>query len=197
MRAQVTHRSAAAIGLAASLVGTSVLAGCSSPTTSDSAPAVKPSASAAAVVRLALPAELYGLPQSKDEKWLKVPKSMEVALKGDVLPPEGGSVAAAYLDPADVLETIELSVAAGRVVDPASVLRRNLGTQTVELEDVRPVDLGTGGAVGSCGVSHELRPAVETICNWAAPGSVGWVRITSLKKDRRDRFAELHSQLVR
>lgn len=195
MLVSVTRRSAAAsTGLVAMLGGALVLVGCASSSTPAAAPAAKPSASVAPVVKFVIPAEVNGLPRSTDDKWLKIPKSSETFLKGKVLSPTGGSVAAAYVAP-DLLETIEVSAAAGRVVDPAGTLRQLTQNRSLELKDVRPADPGTAGGVGTCGVSRDFAPpSVLTVCDWAEPGSVGTVRFMSLK-DRRGKFADVRAQL--
>jgi hypothetical protein len=194
-RKDLMRLSAAATTAMVTLLG-SALAGCSSAT--EPGPAVAevvtvPSPSAAPAVRFVLPAELAGLPRQQAAKWTKEPKSMATFLEGKVLSPTG-SVAAAYLDPDDTSETIELSAAAGRVADPAGTLRQLTGNLTVELTDVRPADPGTPGGVGTCGVSKEASPAVRTLCHWAEPGSVGSVTFWS-RKDKRAGFAEVRAQL--
>jgi len=191
MRVSVTHRSVAAPTSLAAMLGCAlIVVGCASPST----PAAKPSASVAAIVQFAVPAKVNGLPRSTDDKWLKIPKSAETFLKGKVLSPTGGSVAAAYVAP-DLLETIELSAAAGRVVDPAWTRRQLTQNRAIKLEEVRPADPGFVGGVGTCGVSRDFAPpSVLTICDWAEPGSVGTVRFMSLK-DRRGMFADLRAQL--
>lgn len=194
MSASAAHRSVAApVGLAALLGGALILAGCTSPSTPTETPATKPSASVAPVVRFVVPAEMNGVPRSTDDKWLKIPKSEETALKRDVLSPTGGSLAAAYVAP-DHSEVIEIGAAAGRVVNPAWTLRQ-LQSGSLGQEDVRPADPGTAGGVGSCGVSRDYNPPlVLTVCVWAEPGSVGSVRFMALK-DRRDKFAKVRAQL--
>ncbi|GAA3940274.1 hypothetical protein [Actinoplanes auranticolor] len=177
------------------LCGLLALAGCSaSDPKPATAPTVTPSPSAAPpVVRLVLPAEMNGLPRTTTAKWLKRPKSAEKFLKRHVFAPTGASVAAAYLDPDDISETVEVSAASGQVADPAATLRM-LTANSVTLEDVRPAAPGTPGGVGTCGLSREQQPAVATVCHWAEPGSVGWVTIWSLK-DRRKSFAGIRAQL--
>lgn len=194
MRAPVMPLSrAAATGLAASLVGLLGLTGCTSPASPAPPPAAKPSASATPPVRFEIPAEVNGLPRTTDDRWLKIPKSKATFLEGKVLGPTT-SIAAAYLNPDDISETVEVSAAAGRVVDPAGTLRQLTGNLSIELTDVRPADPGTPGGVGTCGVSRKNRPAVQTVCHWAEPGSVGAVTIWSLK-DRRDRLAGLRARI--
>ncbi|RSM57697.1 hypothetical protein DMB66_32165 [Actinoplanes sp. ATCC 53533] len=199
MLASVTRRSVAALtGLAAMLGGALILAGCGSPATPAAAPAAAPatklSASVAPVVQFAVPAKMSGLRQATDDESLKRPKSAETFLKGKVLSPTGGSVAAVYVAP-DQFETIELSAAAGRVVDPAGTLRQLTQARPIDLKEVRPADPGTAGGVGTCGVSRDYAPPlVLTLCDWAEPGSVGAIRFLSLK-DRRGMFAEIRAQL--
>jgi hypothetical protein len=195
MPVPVTHRSVVvSTGLTMMLGGAFALVGCASPSTPPAAPAAAPSASVAPVVQFAIPAKVNGLPLSTDDKWLKRPKSAETFLKGKVLTPAGGSMAAAYVAP-DLLETIEVSAAAGRVVDPAGTLRQLTQNRPINLTEVRPADPGTAGGVGTCGVSRDFAPPLLlTICDWAEPGSVGTVRFMSLK-DRRSGFADLRAQL--
>jgi hypothetical protein len=196
MLVSVTHRSVAALtGPAAMLGGALILAGCASPVAAPvAAPVVKPSASVAPIVEFAVPAKVGGLPRATDDESLKRPKSAETFLKGKVRSPAGGSVAAAYVSP-DLIETIELSAAAGRVIDPAGTLRQLTQGRPIDLKEVRPADPGTAGGVGTCGVSRDYAPPlVLTLCDWAEPGSVGTVRFLS-PKDRRGMFADIRAQL--
>ena len=171
--------------------GSLLLAGCSSTPEPAPAPAAaKPSPSAAPLVKLALPATLTGLPRQTADKWTKLAKSRTAALERSVLSPAGDSVAGAYLEPDDISESVEVSAAAGRVADPVSALRLLTGNLTTELTDVRPAEVGTPGGVGTCGVSTKEKPAVQTVCHWAEPGSVGSVTFWSLK-DKRAAFAEV------
>lgn len=198
MRAWTTYRSAAAPAALAALLGAVLaLTGCSTPSSPSApaaAPTAEPSASAAPAVRLKAPAKLHGLPRSTSAKWLKAPKGMEWFLKGKVLSPTSSAVAT-YRDPDGVSDTVELSAVAGRVSHPTSTLRLLTMADVHDLDEVRPTDVGVPGGLAMCGLSDELRPAVVTICNWAEPGSVGWVRITSME-DRRDWFTGLRAELT-
>ena len=182
------------VTLAVLLGGSLLLTGCSSSPEPAAAPAAKPSPSAAPVVKFALPATLNGLPRQTSDKWTKIAKSTTVFLEGKVLQPAGGSVAGAYLEPDNIAESVEVSAAAGRVADPAGTLRMLTGNLAVELSDVRPAEVGTPGGVGTCGVSKKDKPAVQTVCHWAEPGSVGSVTFWSLK-DKRAAFAEVKGLL--
>jgi hypothetical protein len=186
MRARITH--------AALLTGL-MLAGCSSssPAAAPSAPAtVRPTPSPAPAVRFTAPAEVNGLPRAKAAKWLKRPKSQADFFRKRVVR-STGTLAAAYLDPANPAEVIEISAAAGEVAAPAVTLRQ-ITVMTADLEDVRPADPGTADGVGTCGVSRRHDPAVVTVCHWAEPGGIGAVTIWSLK-DRRKSFAGIRGQI--
>jgi hypothetical protein len=178
------------VPLTALLGGALLLAGCSSSPEPAPAPAAQPSPSAAPLVELVLPATLTGLPRQTAAKWTKIAESRTAALERSVLGPAGDSVAGAYLDAEDISESVEVSAAAGRVADPVSTLRLLTGNLAVELADVRPAEVGTPGGVGTCGVSRKEKPAVQTVCHWAEPGSVGSVTFWS-RKDRRTVFAEV------
>ncbi|GID91314.1 hypothetical protein ACFQFC_11040 [Amorphoplanes digitatis] len=177
--------------LATLLGGALVLGGCSASDPAPPAPVTKPSASAAPAVRLATPAKINGLPRTEEAKRLKGPESMTESFKRSVLRPTD-SVAAVYLNPKDLSEMVEVSAAAGQVATPDVALRLLTQNLAVQLEDVRPIDLGVAGAVGRCGVDRANRPLVITMCHWAEPGSVGSINIWS-SKDRRDDFADIRA----
>ena len=185
-------RSCAAVLLTALL-----LAGCSSsspaPAAAPSAPAsVRPAPSVAPAARFSAPAEVNGLPRTTAAKWLKGPKSQADFFRKRVVR-STQTVAAAYLDPDEPAEMIEISAAAGEVAAPAVTLRQITVTGP-DLEDVRAADPGVPGGVGSCGVSRKNDPAVVTVCHWAEPGGIGAVTIWSLK-DRRKSFADIRAQI--
>ena len=178
------------------LGGVLLLAGCSAPApapAAEPAASAPPSTSAAPAVRFEAPAKLKGLPRTTADKWTKGPKSTTTFFRRKVQSPTG-TLAAAYLDPDDISQSIEVSAAAGRVYDPAVTLRQLVANLELELADVRPADPGTPGGVGTCGLSRKNQPAVVTLCHWAEPGSVGSVTIWSLA-DRRDWFADVRAQI--